>query len=173
LTPYIDSYSAFFDNKKLGHTELEELVRSKGVTDVFVCGIAYDVCVASTAFHAQELGFRTILVDDCSRGIKSEDIEKTKDKIKENNGCVIHSSEAKSMVQGRDRRVELGYQLALECRKMINFSKVPYPLKNKNSKFNPPPQPINADGSLQVNGAPGAGGEASKDALPNDQIAVA
>ena len=77
------------------------------------------------------------------------------------------------MVQGRDRRVELGYQLALECRKMINFSKVPYPLKNKNSKFNPPPQPINADGSLQVNGAPGAGGDASKDALPNDQIAVA
>ena len=74
------------------------------------------------------------------------------------------------MVQGRDRRVELGYQLALECRKMINFSKVPYPLKNKNSKFNPPPQPINADGSMQ---APGAGGDASKDALPNEQIAVA
>ena len=50
---------------------------------------------ASTAFHAQELGFRTILVDDCSRGIKSEDIEKTKEKIKENNGCVIHSSEVR------------------------------------------------------------------------------
>ena len=45
LTPYIDSYSAFFDNKKLGQTELESLVRSKGVTDVYVCGIAYDVCV--------------------------------------------------------------------------------------------------------------------------------
>ena len=40
------------------------------------------------------------------------------------------------MVQGRDRRVELGYQLALECRKMIGI----YPLKNKNSKFNPPPE---------------------------------
>ena len=52
-------------------------------------------CSASTAFHAQELGFRTILVDDCSRGIKSEDIEKTKEKIKENNGCVIHSSEVR------------------------------------------------------------------------------
>ena len=42
------------------------------------------------------------------------------------------------MVQGRDRRVELGYQLALECRKMIGM----YPPKNKNSKFNPPPKPI-------------------------------
>ena len=48
---------------------------------------------ASTAFHAQELGFRTVLVDDCSRGINSADIEKTKEKIKENNGCVIHSNE--------------------------------------------------------------------------------
>ena len=35
------------------------------------------------------------MVDDCSRGIKSEDIEKTKEKIKENNGCVIHSSEVR------------------------------------------------------------------------------
>ena len=35
------------------------------------------------------------------------------------------------MVQGRDRRVELGYFLALLCRKSIF-----YPPKNKNSKFN-------------------------------------
>ena len=42
------------------------------------------------------------------------------------------------MVQGRDRRVELGYQLAIECRKMIGL----YPPKNKNSKYNPPPKEI-------------------------------
>ena len=38
------------------------------------------------------------------------------------------------MVQGRDRRVELGYQWAIELRKNII-----YPPKNKNSKFNPVP----------------------------------
>ena len=54
--------------------------------------------LASTAFHAQELGFRTILVDDCSRGIKQADIEATKEKIKENNGCVIHSSEVSKLI---------------------------------------------------------------------------
>ena len=43
--PVIDSYSAFFDNKKLGHTELEEVLRRQNITDVFVCGIALDVCV--------------------------------------------------------------------------------------------------------------------------------
>ena len=45
------------------------------------------------------------------------------------------------MVQGRDRRPELGYKLALECRKNIN-----YPMKNKNSKFNN--MPVNPDGTL-------------------------
>ena len=50
-TPYIDSYSAFFDNGKLQHTELEELIRKKDVTDVYVCGIAYDVCVGESRMH--------------------------------------------------------------------------------------------------------------------------
>ena len=45
VTPYIDSYSAFFDNNKLQHTELEELIKKKEITDIYVCGIAYDVCV--------------------------------------------------------------------------------------------------------------------------------
>ena len=138
ITPYIDSYSAFFDNKKLGKTELEDLLRRRGVTDVYVCGIAYDVCVASTAYHAQELGFRTVLVDDCSRGINFDGIKGTIEKVKANHGCVVDSSEVKAMVQGKDRRVELGYQLAVECRKKIaTMPGCGYPLKNRNSKYNP------------------------------------
>ena len=87
--------------------------------------------VGATAFHGLELGFRTALVDDCSRGIAMDAINKTMEKCRNEHGVVIHSSEVKAMVQGRDRRVELGYQLALNCRKAIT-----YPLKNKNSKFN-------------------------------------
>ena len=62
------------------------------------CELVTDKYAASTAFHAQELGFRTILVDDCSRGINMKDIEATKEKIKENNGCVIHSSEVRKVI---------------------------------------------------------------------------
>lgn len=51
--PNIDSYSAFFDNKKLGFTEMESLLRERGVTDCFICGIAYDVCVGRQAFPIQ------------------------------------------------------------------------------------------------------------------------
>ena len=39
--------------------------------------------------------------------------------------------QVKAMVQGRDRRPELGYAWALECRKGIF-----YPPKNKNSRHN-------------------------------------
>ena len=45
VNPNVDSYSAFFDNAKLGKTCLADLLKEEGVTDVFVCGIATDVCV--------------------------------------------------------------------------------------------------------------------------------
>ena len=47
-------------------------------------------------------------------------------------GTYVHYPfQVKAMVQGRDRRPELGFKLALECRKSIV-----YPMKNKNSKYN-------------------------------------
>ena len=47
------------------------------------------------------------------------------------------------MVQGRDRRPELGFKLALECRKSIV-----YPVKNKNSKYNNNCMNSEQDGSM-------------------------
>ena len=42
---HIESYSAFWDNAKLNETALRQDLRNRNVTDVFVCGIAYDHCV--------------------------------------------------------------------------------------------------------------------------------
>jgi nicotinamidase/pyrazinamidase len=41
----IDSYSAFFDNCKLNETTLNSDLKKNGVTDLYVCGLAGDVCV--------------------------------------------------------------------------------------------------------------------------------
>ena len=41
----IDSYSAFFDNCKLNETTLNQDLRKLGVSDIYVCGLAADVCV--------------------------------------------------------------------------------------------------------------------------------
>lgn len=43
--PEVDSYSVFWDNKKLSDTTLCGQLRMKGATDIYVCGLAYDVCV--------------------------------------------------------------------------------------------------------------------------------
>lgn len=94
--------------------------------------------------HALELGFRTILINDASRGIDMGAIDNIKQAVKDNHGLVVDCQEVKALVQGRDRRIELGYQLALQCRKSIV-----YPPKNKNSRHNKVP------GMEKLEGAPG------------------
>ena len=44
--PGIDSYSAFFENDRTTATGLEGYLRSRGVTDVTLVGLATDYCVA-------------------------------------------------------------------------------------------------------------------------------
>ena len=77
----MDSYSAFSDPKKLVKTKLEGILRDKGVTDVYICGLAWDYCVGNSALDAQDLGFRTILVEDCIRGFDNDNIKRMKTNI--------------------------------------------------------------------------------------------
>ena len=65
----IDSYSGFFDNGHLQATGLGDYLREKGVGDVYVCGLATDYCVKFTVLDALQLGFRTHLIEDASRGV--------------------------------------------------------------------------------------------------------
>ena len=53
---------------------------------------------ASTAFHALELGFRTVLIDDCSRGINDENIANAYDKIRQEFGLVVQSGEVSTFL---------------------------------------------------------------------------
>ncbi|XP_018051812.1 PREDICTED: uncharacterized protein LOC108689532 isoform X2 [Atta colombica] len=117
----VDSYSVFWDNKKLTETTLSSQLQEKGATDIYICGLAYDVCVGATAVDALTSGYRTILIDDCSRGVDLVDIEKTKATVIGSNGVIVNSSQVKAMVEGRDRRPELGYKLALEIKQKLSL----------------------------------------------------
>jgi len=68
--PSIDSYSGFFDNGHRASTGLGDYLKSRGVTDVFVCGLATDYCVRATALDAVQLGFKTFLIEDACRGVE-------------------------------------------------------------------------------------------------------
>ncbi|ODM95232.1 Pyrazinamidase/nicotinamidase [Orchesella cincta] len=115
--PETDSYSALFNNTKKVATELVQLLLESGISDVFVCGLATDVCVGATVKDALLLGYRTILVDDAVRGITVEGIEATKRQLLQHHTVIVKSSEVKNMVAGTDRRPELGLKLALEIQK--------------------------------------------------------
>ncbi|EDS35307.1 pyrazinamidase/nicotinamidase [Culex quinquefasciatus] len=91
--PEVDSYSVFWDNKKLSDTTLCGQLRMKGSSDIYVCGLAYDVCVGATAIDALSAGYRTVLIDDCCRGVDVNDIESTKQTVISNNGVIVNSRE--------------------------------------------------------------------------------
>lgn len=65
----IDSYSAFMEADQKTTTGLAGYLRERGIDTVFVVGIATDFCVAWTAIDACELGFKTYVVADATKGI--------------------------------------------------------------------------------------------------------
>ena len=67
--PLVDSYSGFFDNARRGDTGLADYLKNKGITRVFVCGLALDYCVKFTALDAQSLGFETFVLTDATRAV--------------------------------------------------------------------------------------------------------
>lgn len=83
--PDVDSYSGFgdaSDDKRFEKTPLEAELRSRGVTDVYVCGLATDYCVAYTCLDAAKLGFRVFCVLSACRGISSEGIAAALDNMR-------------------------------------------------------------------------------------------
>lgn len=67
--PEVDSYSGFFDNARRGDTGLGNYLKSLGIEQVFVCGLALDYCVKFTALDARSLGFETFLISDATKAV--------------------------------------------------------------------------------------------------------
>jgi nicotinamidase/pyrazinamidase len=65
----IDSYSAFFENDRTTPTGLDGYLKSRGVTDLMIVGLATDYCVAYSALDARRLGFGVTVDLDACRAI--------------------------------------------------------------------------------------------------------
>ncbi len=68
----VDSYSAFLEADRTTRTGLDGYFASRGVTDVYVCGLATDFCVAWSAEDAASFGFKATLIEDACRAIDLE-----------------------------------------------------------------------------------------------------
>lgn len=93
--PQIDSYSCFFDNGHRKSTGLGEDLNQKGVTDVYLCGLALDYCVKYSALDAVAGGFTTWLIEDACRGINREpgDVARAMEQMREQGVQVVRSEE--------------------------------------------------------------------------------
>jgi nicotinamidase/pyrazinamidase len=65
----IDSYSAFFENDHSTPTGLEGYLRTRGVTDLTMVGLATDFCVQYSARDAARLGFSVTVLEGACRAI--------------------------------------------------------------------------------------------------------
>jgi nicotinamidase/pyrazinamidase len=69
MAPAIDSYSAFYENDHATPTGLVGYCRERGLSRVFLAGLAFDFCVRYSAEDAQREGFAVFVVEDACRGM--------------------------------------------------------------------------------------------------------
>ncbi|MEM6891052.1 MAG: bifunctional nicotinamidase/pyrazinamidase [Pseudomonadota bacterium] len=65
----IDSYSAFFENDRVTPTGLEGYLRTRGICELVLVGLALDFCVNFSAVDAAKLGFDVMVRTDLCRAI--------------------------------------------------------------------------------------------------------
>jgi nicotinamidase len=101
--PKVECYSAFGDPWGVTAMELPSLLSAKGVTDVFVVGLAGDYCVKSTAIDAvkygSKTGSRTWVVEDLVRSVGNEGTEW--DEMRKAGVMVIGSDSVKARLENK------------------------------------------------------------------------
>lgn len=65
----IDSYSAFYENDRTTATGLAGYLRTRGLDEVCIVGLAHDFCVAWSALDAARLGFTVSVIESATRAI--------------------------------------------------------------------------------------------------------
>lgn len=102
LDPTVEMYSAFYDPFRVSVSSLGETLRGKGVTDVFVVGLAADFCVKSTAESAVAEGYRTYIVEEGTRAVMLEAWEARGKREIEERGVRIVSVEGEEIGRVRE-----------------------------------------------------------------------
>ncbi|XP_070156461.1 uncharacterized protein [Polyergus mexicanus] len=93
-----ETYSVFGEMDTNDTSKLINIFLKFGCTHLYVCGLAYDVCVKETCLDGLRYGYRLAVVDDCCRGVKPDDITIAKNLITENGGLLASSNRVLSLV---------------------------------------------------------------------------
>jgi nicotinamidase-related amidase len=61
-----------FDSSAFSHTDLDCILRAKGIRQLFLAGIATNWVVESTTRYGAELGYDITVLEDCCQGFSDE-----------------------------------------------------------------------------------------------------
>lgn len=93
MNPLVDSYSGFYDNRHQISTGLSGYLKEKGITELFFCGLAADICVYYTIIDALKEGFSSTLIEDASRPLNNETFPFIKQDLITRGARIINSEE--------------------------------------------------------------------------------
>ena len=93
MDPGIDSYWGFYDNGHKKSTGLADYLRGRKVDEVYIAGLAGDICVNYTALDALKEGFKTNVIIDATRPVSQEDFKEVIENLKEKGAVVLQSEE--------------------------------------------------------------------------------
>ena len=65
----VDSYSAFVEADHRTSTGLAAYLKARGISSLYLCGLATDYCVAWSALDARAAGFDVTVIEDACRAI--------------------------------------------------------------------------------------------------------
>jgi nicotinamidase/pyrazinamidase len=104
--PWIDSYSTFFDNGHRKNTGLDRYLKARGVTDVYLAGLATDYCVKFSALDARQLGFNVHVIEDGCRGInlKPTDVDQAIEQMRRAGVEITRSTRVATVTKTRRTR---------------------------------------------------------------------
>lgn len=93
--PLVDSYSGFFDNNRQGDTGLASFLKSEGIDEIFVCGLATDYCVKFTVLDGLEEGFKVSLIADATKAVnlQPEDFDRSTKEMREKGAEIVYSGD--------------------------------------------------------------------------------
>jgi len=82
----VEMYSAFADpfiSPTVSKSDLEAVLKDKGMTHVYCVGLAMDYCVKFTAIHAAEAGFATFIINEGTKAVDPTSWDTVKSQLKQ------------------------------------------------------------------------------------------
>ena len=96
--PEIDSYSAFYDNGHRKSTGLTGYLHDKKVSEVYLAGLAGDICVYHTAKDSLDEKFTTFIIEDSARPLNQQQFKKVIQDFIVKGGKIIQSAELQGLL---------------------------------------------------------------------------